>query len=151
MTKGNTAEKTGTLPAAEPGTARPPSACAWCQASITQAPAGRFRRYCRPGCRQRAYEARRTERAVATVTREREWAAWHLARLRDDLDELVAEIEPGLHDPVIEVSDDGRRYAQAVIDLADPLWRLTRHGPPPVRLPTRATPRYGEEDGSGPG
>lgn len=57
-------------PEVSPTTARrvrvvPPARCAWCSRALVQpAGRGRRRRFCRPGCRQAAYVARRSGREL---------------------------------------------------------------------------------------
>lgn len=45
--------------------ARRPEYCLWCGREVANPPVGRRRRYCKPSCRQRAYEQRVALRATS--------------------------------------------------------------------------------------
>jgi hypothetical protein len=48
-------------------TSRKPTPCAWCSRDISHTGVGRRRRYCKPACRQRAYEQRNSLRNQSAI------------------------------------------------------------------------------------
>jgi hypothetical protein len=73
---------------------RPGKRCQWCGRPTADAAAtGRPRRFCRAGCRQRAYEARRRAAEVGLSERELIVARTELDELHDRLYVLECAIE----------------------------------------------------------
>lgn len=113
---GGAGERPGAVPVDAP-------ACAWCRRPLPGAAStGRPRRYCRPACRQRAYEARRAagshELGADAVVVGRE----QLDRLHDRLYALEAALEDVEAD--LAGSPDADAYRQALDHLraaAEPL------------------------------
>lgn len=46
---------------------RKPTPCAWCNRDVAHTGVGRRRRYCKPACRQRAYEQRNSLRNQSAI------------------------------------------------------------------------------------
>jgi len=61
---------------------------------LASASRGRPRQYCRPSCRQRAYEQRKIDRAAAAVGAWLDWTRQELTLARDQLNELEAYLHP---------------------------------------------------------
>jgi hypothetical protein len=93
---------------------RRPAACEWCGRPIAQPETGRPRLYCRPSCRQRAYERRRAARAVDAVAQERDRA---LRRLQPFL-ELAEELGPFAYSTPDSFPPDPARLAIEIVELA---------------------------------
>jgi hypothetical protein len=102
-----------------------PDSCARCGGPLTQCGRGRPRKYCQASCRQRAYEHRRTARAVAPVQERLDQATWRLGRLSADLATLLGVAEPSL---ALYPDAAERGLWQSIVDMADPHRFAQRHG-----------------------
>ena len=122
--------------------------CRWCGGRLACAGRGRPRQYCRPSCRQRAYEQRKIDRAAAAVGAWLDWTRQELMLARDQLDELESYLDPA------EISLRPRRrraaprfacpsYGRFTGDRVDTIseWRdRPLLGPPPPERPRLDTP-----------
>ncbi len=109
----------------DPRRCRRPRACQRCGRPIAHAATGRPRLYCGQACRQRAYERRRVDRAVAAVAEERERVQWRLGLLEWEL-----EARAGAVAQRAAILPDARllRLSDALMELTRPGWMLPRYG-----------------------
>ncbi|MGZ6789886.1 MAG: hypothetical protein ACXVGQ_08130 [Mycobacteriaceae bacterium] len=78
--------------------------CLWCGREVAETPIGRRRRYCKPSCRQRAYEQRQLLKGTS---------------FPDDAVVLTAEEVTALADRVFSLRCAAEDVATAVTDGAD--------------------------------
>jgi len=99
---GSARKQPGTVPCT--AVARKPEFCLWCGREVLNTPIGRRRRYCKPSCRQRAYEQRQLLRGTS---------------FPDDAVVLTAAELAALADRVFSLRCAAEDVATAVTDGAD--------------------------------
>jgi hypothetical protein len=100
--------------------------CGWCGRPIADSGGfGRPRRFCRPSCRQRAYEARRRAAEVGLSEAELVVARSQLEELHDRLYVLECAVEDVERDLTPSASrDEYREAVEWLLDAARPLGDL---------------------------